>query len=105
MNHKTVIRHATQTTNAVRKSFNNASEAWNQRTLVRRIEKLLFSALGHQEAGAGAGDRVYRLLYTEALHLADEHQAKHNVDPVRMRAHLPCLHRLEKLAQPEEPLF
>jgi hypothetical protein len=90
---------------SIRKSVFNSSEAWQKRRLVKRIDALLMSALGHEDAGAAIGDRVYRLLYGEALQLVDHHQANYNLDPIRLRAHLPSLHRLEKLASPEEPLF
>jgi hypothetical protein len=105
MNHKRLLTKVSQAAKPMKKSFDRASEGWHRRRLERRIEKLLFAALGHKDAGAEIGDRTYRLLYTEALQLADLHQQRHNVDPVRLRAHLPSLHHLEKLAQPEEPLF
>src|SRR5947209_3220838 len=90
---------------SIRKSVFNRSEAWQKRRLVKRIDGLLIAALGHEDAGAAIGDRVYLLLYGEALQLVDLHQANYNVDPIRLRAHLPSLHRLEKLAKPAEPLF
>jgi hypothetical protein len=76
-----------------------------RRILERRIDSLLFAALGHQEAGAQPGAKVYRILYLEGARLATEFQLRTKMDPELLHAELPSLHRLETLAKPEQPIY
>ena len=69
-------------------------------TLHQHIDRLATLAEQHCAAGVNAGDPRFQLLLEEAEQAVADYAATWQVDPARLRAELPPLTALERLATP-----
>lgn len=94
-----LVRLQTTANNRLR----SVRQHWERRRLEVKLANLIEAARGHEAQGLAPGSQVYVLLRDRAEVLVNACCDRWRVSPDQLKAEIPALGRLRRLASPREP--